>query len=341
MATRPADCRIRQAFTLGDEFSQAFIACIPTKRLFIKDSEYHDVWHTWAGLPNDTFANCVGKYIKSRSGRTCTRVNKYADELCSTNIGYFMTAKHDHIKWSLFQLMRESGYAAQCEPTGLFRPFAQNNPEAQASQNTIRKREIIQPDFLIGESTQYLGDVKTLSYTHSNYRDQNRTTRGKAVNSRAARVHSDMHRNAKLADRKWNNTQVSETGAIETRLKQFGAIKGFVFGYLGEASNDVREEIKKMALSGAQNLWRGMGLSSEEEAHSVLQHRYTKIMGIAAVRAIARMRFRVWGHAFDNGRVARCLTTRENDRIHLRALQACWDSFRPSRQGTYCTVRTR
>ena len=73
------------------------------------------------------------------------------------------------------------------------------------------------------------------------------------------------------------------------------AIKGFVFGYLGEASNDVREEIKKMALSGAQNLWRGMGLSSEEEAHSVLQHRYTKIMGIAAVRAIARMRFRVFG----------------------------------------------
>ena len=85
-----------------------------------------------------------------------------------------------------------------------------------------------------------------------------------------------------------------------------------------------------MALSGAQNLWRGMGLSSD-----------TKIMGIAAVRAIARMRFRVWGHAFDNGRVARCLTTRENDRIHLRALQACWDSFRPSRQGTYRTIRTR
>ena len=77
-----------------------------------------------------------------------------------------------------------------------------------------------------------------------------------------------------------------------------------------------------------------MGLSSEEEeeeeAHSVLQHRYTKTMGIAAVRAIARMRFRVWGHAFDNGRVARCLTTAENDRIHLRALQACWDSFRLS-----------
>ena len=53
---------------------------------------------------------------------------------------------------------------------------------------------------------------------------------------------------------------------------------------ISKASNDVKEEINKIALSGAQNLWRGMGLSSEEEeAHSVLQHRYTKIMGIAAV----------------------------------------------------------
>ena len=70
--------------------------------------------------------------------------------------------------------------------------------------------------------------------------------------------------------------------------------------------------------------WRGMGLSSPEQAHSILKHRYTKTTGIAAVRAIARMRFRVWGRVFGNGRAARCLATAENDRIHLRALEACW-----------------
>ena len=100
MAARSDDCRIKQAFILlGDEFSQAFIAYIPTKRFFINDSEYHDIWHTWAGgLPNDNFANSVGKRIKSSSGHLGATVSKCADEFCSTNLGNFLTEKHDHIR---------------------------------------------------------------------------------------------------------------------------------------------------------------------------------------------------------------------------------------------------
>ena len=339
MNARDPSCRIRQAFTLGDEFSRAFIASIPTKQHFIKDCEYHDVWHTWAGLPNEIFANCVGKPINPRSGSQSKIVGRYADELCSTNLGHFMTQKHDHIKWSFFQLMKDSSYAAQCEPTGLFRQFAQTNSNTHVAQNTIRKREIIQPDFLIGDSTQHLGDIKTLSYTPSNYRGSFGTVCGKAVSSRAARVHKDMHRTAMEADRKWNNTQSGETGPIADRLKQYGPIKGYVFGYLGEASQDVRDEIKAMAVCGAKNLWRGMGLSDWQEAHDILQHRYTKFMGIAAVRAIARMRFRVWGHIFSNDRITRCSSTAENDRRHLEARLTCWDSHRPSRQGTLRNLR--
>ena len=117
-----------------------------------------------------------------------------------------------------------------------------------------------------------------------------------------------MHRTAIEADRKWNNTQSGETGPIADRLKQYGPIKGYVFGFLGEASQDVPD-------------------------------RYTKLMGIAAVRAIARMRFRVWGHIFSNDRITRCSSTAENDRRHLEARLTCWDSHRPSRQGTLRNLR--
>ena len=101
----------------------------------------------------------------------------------------------------------------------------------------------------------------------------------------------------------------------------------------------MRDEINAMAVCGAKNLWRGMGLSNWQEAHSILQDRYTKLMGIAAVRAIARMRFRVWGHIFSNDRITRCSSTAENDRRHLEARLTCWDSHRPSRQGTLRNLR--
>ena len=75
------------------------------------------------------------------------------------------------------------------------------------------------------------------------------------ISSRAARVHKDMHRTAMEADRKWNNTQSGETGPIADRLKQYGPIKGYVFGYLGEASQDVRDEISAMAAKTCGEAW--------------------------------------------------------------------------------------
>ena len=102
----------------------------------------------------------------------------------------------------------------------------------------MRKREIIQPDFLFQRATgAYLGDVKTISFTTSNYGGRKRTEPHLAVNTRARKVHKEYLNKAKAADRKWNNTPQNAVGPIELRLNEFGAVRPFVFGFLGETNN--------------------------------------------------------------------------------------------------------
>ena len=65
--------------------------------------------------------------------------------------------------------------------------------------------------------------------------------------------------------------------------------KGYVFGYLGEASQDVRDEINATAVCGAKNLWRGMGimgLSDWQEAQIRTQKNTRRLVGSWDKRAL-------------------------------------------------------
>ena len=295
MKVLPNDSRIKSAYLLSDEFASAFIACPPTRTLHIRSSEYAEAWHTWAGIPNPHFSPFIGKRIssrKTRGGGTYTRtVDPHGDNLGAIT-GQHMLAKHDHIKWSLYQIMQYADFRAECEPKGLFRQFAQFMDESEG----MRKREIIQPDFLFQRATgEYLGDVKTISFTTSNYGGLKRTEPHLAVNTRARKVHKEYLNKAKAADRKWNHTPQNAVGPIELRLNEFGAVRPFVFGFLGETNNAVRKLVKDIATVGARNLWRQMGQTSQVNAYGVLLGKFRRTVGVAAVRANACMKLRVLG----------------------------------------------
>ena len=324
MKALPDDSRIKSAYLLADEFSRGFIACAPTQSLHIGSSAYLEAWHNWAGIPNPHFSNFVGKTISSRrtrGGGTHTRkVDPHGDNLGAVP-GKAMIDKHDHIKWNIYRLMQYAGFPAECEPKGLFRPYAQNLDERQG----MRKNEIIRPDFLLKKPTgQEIGDVKTLSHTGANYNGPKRTEPHAAVNTRARKVAKDYRRIAKAADRKWNNTPENAVGPIECRLNEFGTVLPFVFGFLGEANNAVRKLVKEMATVGARNLWRQMGQTCQNNAYGILLNKFTRTIGVAAVRANARMKLRVLGTLLgrrDDAQYHRA------SREEARFREAEWDNY--------------
>jgi hypothetical protein len=186
-------------------------------------------------------------------------------------------------------------------------------------------RDLIRPDFLFKKPTgDRIGDVKTISFTASNYGGANRTKNGAAVENKANKVHKEYLDKARKADIKWNNTPQNAIGPIESRLNEFGTVIPFVFGYLGEANKAVRTLLKEIATVGARNLWRQMGQTCQVNAYGVLLNSYRRTLGVAAVRANARMKLRVLG----------TLLGRSNDAQHnsatreeARFRKAEWDNY--------------
>ena len=287
----------------------------------MRNSEYRVAWHDWAGIPNPLFSPFVGKHISSRStrgGGTHNRtVGAHGDNLGAVT-GRHMIAKHDEIKWALFGIMRRAGYRAECEVTGLFREFAQNMPESA----NMRKRDILVPDFLLNGSR--IADLKTLSYTANNYSGRRRFENGAAVTARASRVHNEYRRKARAADRKWNNTPQNAVGPIESRLNEFGTVLPLVFGYLGEANKAVHTLLSDIATVGARNLWRQMGQTSQVNAVSVLKNTYRRNLGVAVVRANARMKLRVLGTLLGRSNDAQYTSAARQE---ARFREAEWDNY--------------
>ena len=160
----------------------------------------------------------------------------------------------------------------------------------------MRVADIMRPDFLLNNPTgPRIGDVKTIAHCGTNYAGRKRTEPHLAVDTRARKVAKDYLRIARAADRKWNNTPENAVGPVECRLNEFGTVLPFVFGFLGETNNAVRKLVKEMATVGARNLWRQMGQTCQNNAYGILLNKYTREIGVAAVRANARMKLRVLG----------------------------------------------
>ena len=94
--------------------------------------------------------------------------------------------------------------------------------------------------------------------------------------------------------------------------------------FLGETNNAVRKLVKEMATVGARNLWRQMGQTCQNNAYGILLNKYTREIGVAAVRANARMKLRVLGTLLgrrDDAQYHRA------SREEARFREAEWDNY--------------
>ena len=128
--------------------------------------------------------------------------------------------------------------------------------------------------------------LKTLHFGTSTYPSS--TERCYAVGRRAAAVHVEYLKKARLLDQKFLETPEGRQGAVELKLRSFGVVRGVVFGTWAEASPDVHTLLAETARVGAirNNLHGEAGDTAPgERLARILRFRW----GIAALRANARL----------------------------------------------------
>ena len=168
------------------------------------------------------------------------------------------------------------------------------------------------------------------------------------MHRRGSKVYTEYRTKARNADHKYNGTAAGAVGPIEERLQQFGVVRAFVFGVYGETNEATRAEISEMAMVGAAKRWRGMGQTSQVKAYAVLKHSLTRSLGIAAVRANARMRLRVLSLLSKGGTSVPVGSAADENRHHEEAERENYRRNGPRGRATfaahgnncilYCTV---
>ena len=78
-------------------------------------------------------------------------------------------------------------------------------------------------------------------------------------------------------------------GPFQRRWQEIGGIKVLAVGAYGEVSDTVRELLAEAAEAGATRLWRRHGCRSEQEALSMVATALTARLGVAFVRAQAKL----------------------------------------------------
>ena len=118
-----------------------------------------------------------------------------------------------------------------------------------------RTRQGLIPDLRIRDEFRgtYLADVKTINVGKTRYKasDNQLGKRAAAVDRRARAVHADYHRKARSIDTKYNDTPAGVVGPVDSRLTEFGRIRGLAFGAFAESSTEVFDLIKTISTVGA------------------------------------------------------------------------------------------
>ena len=194
-----------------------------------------------------------------------------------------------------------------------------------------RKRQGLIPDLMLTKprtAQRSLADVKTLHRGSSTYResDTNPGKRGEAVARRARQVHREYVRKARRLDKDFGDGAPladGEAGPVQRKLAEFGRIRGFVFGAVGECSPDVDKFITELAEMGAERKWRKMGARNVREAKGIIVGMARQAIGIAAVRSAARCKL---------DRLAEIDADEEGGAVHWRHQRFNYDEQRRYRR---------
>jgi hypothetical protein len=290
----------RIAYYSENLFSTQFVGSVPLPGCEISNSELYEIYATYYGRPSPACAPFIGSRFKTsmkKNGSYERVLDAYGHELESACLrGDGRRQQHNDILFTLFDLDHcYDAYLLRKEVYGIFRSLI-HDVDRLEREMWARARQGLVPDFTIKTKLGGLdlGDVKTVTVCPSRYepkRDAKGPTHGTAVDRRGAAVHGEYAYKAKVIDRKYNGIAKDAVapGPVARKLAEFGRVQGLAFGAYGEASEDVFALLDEIARVGAIRGWRDMGCNNELAARGILTQMTRHALGIAVVRANARL----------------------------------------------------
>jgi hypothetical protein len=299
----PVEHRERNLFRQLDRNSSAWVPSLPDEQGKLRGQTFADVAALYFFLPCPTLRAVVGHLIP---GRQPTRsgvahCDAYGDVLLAATMpGAGQTHLHDTAKLCVFKLARSVGVVGKTEAQHVFRsalpPRAASEMDAEGRQSRAeggRERYGYVPDLLLHLSDDpsaptthaRLLEVKTLLGS-SAYRAGGLGAR--AVDSRAGRLNAEYGRALHRKDVAWCGTAEDGVGPLEGVLRSHGALRGLVFGRVGEASKEVHDLVGHLAHLGAAATAGGEGPPSPARVGKLRWH-MRRTLAMAHWRGLGEM----------------------------------------------------
>ena len=116
-----------------------------------------------------------------------------------------------------------------------------------------------------------LYDIKTLGNTQQYMRSPSTVLQQcHVVDERGSQVNHEYQEAARRIDRQLQpDLAPNERGAMESKLRQHGEVKGLAFGFYSEASSDMRDLIRYWVQARAEPSARAMGMDVTQAANWV------------------------------------------------------------------------
>ena len=242
------------------------------------------------GLPSPACAPVVGELM----GSTRLRVDRYGSALTTARLpGDGWRLQHDALKWRIHHDCREQHARMEVEVYGLFAACIPQAGRRRLSQEPLRKRQGLVPDFLLhagidGPERPLLLELKMLHHGSSTYPASAR--RCEATARRARQLPTEYAAKATRVDRQFCETSAGEVGPVARRLQRFDAVRGLVVGAWAECSPDVERLLGWLAKVGAERQWRSMGCQDEAGARGIIAWALRRRWALTAMREHARLK---------------------------------------------------
>jgi hypothetical protein len=278
---------------------------VPMEGLEIPNREWVECVALYLALPSPAMAAHVGVGVPCRGvDRANWPVIDEDGDVFFTN-NRLVSRDSARARWStaleldLHDFLREAqGLRAVHQPSGLFVDLLRGRAVRGGTDGLARlddrQRRAVVPDLLWHEGeVPVLGDVKTLAFCRTHYKDSDGSKR-EAVERKARSVVVDFKSKLHKIDKDVLDTPQGQVGPLVQRLNSAyaGKVVGLVFGGFNEFSEDVHGVLTFAAKSLAEKASAEDGFISVEHAEAVCRQRFVRRLGVVCARENARLRLR-------------------------------------------------
>ena len=286
---------------------------------------FQDRLAVFMGWPSPAIVPHAGTMMRSGSAQVPLDAHGFALELVRAG-GQHWRVQHDAIEQTVFEDTRRAGVEGERGPRSIFNsaiPLEHLNADLVTDERTGRPRRAqrlaIIPDARYYRRTRRrrargagafdgavraaLVDHKTLHYSPNTYSDSalratsraGRRSGRRAVTVRADAVSTDYVRHAQQLDRSIVEGLTADAqregarGPVETVLRSFDPVQGFVTGSFNEASDELHDHLQIVATALATG-WRRLGARSYAACRSAVVVDLYRRWGAAIANANANLR---------------------------------------------------